>query len=174
MGPLSLWAVILRSGKRTGAIQLETAVPQDLNPFYQLGSCLDRCWGTVFEVNTSAVFISWPPKRPFLEVHEKKFYDLYARNIFACFECDGVFYFAELFGSWEAQINLWTTFCFVIFIFIYLLCWVIVVTHRIFVATSGIFCWSMPSLRWDMWDLVLWPGTELGPPALRVLGTTTR
>lgn len=118
-----------------------SAVPQALNPFYQLGSCLDRCWGTVYEVNTSAVFISWLPKRPFLEVHEKKFYDLYARNIFACFECDGVFYFAELFGSWEAQINLWTTFCFVIFIFIYF-------------AVLGHSC-DTQDLRHHKWDLLL-------------------
>ena len=141
MGPFSLWAVILRSSKRIGAIQLESAIPPALNTFYQFGPCLDWCWGTVYEINTSAVFISWPPKRPFPEVHEKKFYDLYAKNIFACFEYDSVFYFAELFGSWEAQINLWPTFCFVIFIFIYL-------------AVLGLSC-DTQDLHCHKWDLLL-------------------
>ena len=52
-------------------------------------------------VNASAVFTARPLKRPLLlhltgrlpEVHEKMFHDLYARNIFASFEYDGVFFF---------------------------------------------------------------------------------
>ena len=41
------------------------------------------------------------------------------------------------------------------------LCWVLVVTHRI-------FSWGMQTLSGSLWNLVPWPGIKPGPPALGV------
>ena len=51
-------------------------------------------------------------------------------------------------------------------------CLIFIWLHWVLVAASRIFdlCYSMWTLSCGMWDLVLWPGIELGPPTLGMYG----